>query len=173
MCPDSVERWSRVVEFSLVLPSRRQSQPVILLMGPFSVSSFLEERTVFGKHESQLLQMLRKCKRSCELGRLHREKHVYRQDQKRLDLISNWGLTEHLYPTVSNDSFLYAQVAFLIKFSSKELGKMCLHWLFFKVIPISGQQLYCSVAASKVPLWKDRNILAQHLISISQAGSFA
>lgn len=76
--------------------------------GSLEAESFWEKEIVFGKHDSQMVQMLRKLSRSCEnrTGRLRSEKHVFRQDPEHLDLIGNCCLAENLHPTMSDYSFL-------------------------------------------------------------------
>lgn len=76
--------------------------------GSLEAESFWEKEIVFGKHDSQMVQMLRKLSRSCEnrTGRLHSEKQVFRQDPEHLDLIGNCCLAENLHPTMSDYSFL-------------------------------------------------------------------
>lgn len=76
--------------------------------GSLEAESFWEKEIVFGKHDSQMVQMLSKLSRSCEkrTGRLHSEKHVFRQDPECLDLIGNGCLAENVRPTMSDYSFL-------------------------------------------------------------------
>ena len=59
------------------------------------------------------------------------------------------------------------------KIQLQGIKEEALTWLFIKAFPISGQQLYCSMAASKDPFWKDSHILSLSLISLPQTSSFA